>query len=114
MNLFFTLLFGALLLTACSPNYDSFAKCLSEKNTLMYGASWCPHCQAQKEKFGSSVEYINYIECAVPSNPSKQTAACEKANITGYPTWVFENNERMSGEVSFEVLKEKSGCALPQ
>ena len=29
----------------------------------MYGAYWCPHCQAQKKVFGESFQYVPYVEC---------------------------------------------------
>src|SRR3989338_281740 len=35
--------------------YDNFAKCLSEKGAVMYGAmDWCKYTQAQKAMFGKS------------------------------------------------------------
>ena len=34
--------------------YDSFAQCLAQKEITMYGAVWCPHCQAQKKEFDNS------------------------------------------------------------
>ena len=36
-----------------SDNHDDFAKCLNEKGLKLYGASWCPHCQEQKQMFES-------------------------------------------------------------
>src|SRR5215467_2633829 len=44
---------------------DAFAKCLTAKNAKMYGAYWCPHCQDQKEMFGSSFQYAPYVECGI-------------------------------------------------
>src|ERR1700756_4791741 len=45
--------------------YDDFARCISAKGAKMYGAFWCPHCEEQKEQFGSSFQYVNYVECGV-------------------------------------------------
>lgn len=70
-----------------AANYDSLAKCLSDKGVKMYGAYWCPHCQNQKKAFGDSFKYINYIECADGQNG--QTQICKDNGITGYPTWEF-------------------------
>ena len=40
--------------------YDNFAKCLTEKGAVMYGAmDWCKFTQAQKAMFGKSFKYIN-------------------------------------------------------
>lgn len=91
-------------------NYDSFAKCLTSNGVKFYGASWCPHCNRQKEDFGDSMKYINYIECASPGGG--QTEECENARITAYPTWEFEGGKRMVGELSFQQLAENTGCAL--
>ncbi|MBI2023751.1 hypothetical protein HYT01_04300 [Candidatus Giovannonibacteria bacterium] len=92
---------------------DEFAKCLESKQIFFYGAFWCPHCQNQKKMFGSSTKYLPYIECSALDGKS-QLPVCKAANITGYPTWVFADGSRESGEVPLEKLAEKSGCALPQ
>lgn len=89
--------------------YDDLAKCLAAKNVKMYGAYWCSHCQAQKKAFGNSWQYIKYIECSLPGGKG-QTEECNEAGIKGYPTWDFDNGERLSGGVSLEQLGEKSGC----
>ena len=39
---------------------DDFAKCLTEKGAVMYGASWCQYTQAQKRMFGNSMRFIDY------------------------------------------------------
>ena len=94
-----------------SGKYDGLAQCLTEKGTKMYGAYWCSHCKTQKQMFGSSFEKIDYIECSLPGGQG-QTDECNEAKIEGYPTWEFSDGERMSGEVSLEILAEKSGCGL--
>ena len=91
-----------------SGNYDDFAKCLTQNKAKMYGASWCPHCQAQKKMFGSSFQYVDYVECAEGNGQAK---ACSDAGITGYPTWDF-NGKRKSGELTVADLSDNSGCSL--
>ena len=95
---------------APSGKYDDFAKCLTEKGAVFYGASWCPHCNEQKEMFGDSMQYVKYVECA--SDDGGQTEACSQKKITGYPTWEI-NGELSPGKQSFEELSSKTGCALP-
>lgn len=87
--------------------YDAFAKCLSQKGATMYGAEWCGHCKKQKESFGSSFSYVNYVEC--PENE----ALCTSQGIRGYPTWII-NGQKYEGEQSFEALNQATGCSLPQ
>lgn len=91
--------------------YDDFAKCLTDSGAKFYGAYWCPHCSNQKELFGSSIKYVNYIECD-PRGNNAQPQACESAGITGYPTWVFADGSRGSGEQSLQQLAIKTGCVL--
>lgn len=90
-----------------NSNIDNFAKCLNDKNVVMYGAYWCPHCKKQKQLFGKSFEYINYVECTI------ETKKCEEEEIKGYPTWIFEDGTRISGQMSFEQLSNKSSCPAP-
>ena len=91
---------------------DGFAQCLTAKGVTMYGASWCPHCARQKELFGRAFRYATYVECALPGNPNAQTRQCTDAGIQGYPTWVFADGTRKSGELTLQELSEKTGCAL--
>ncbi|MEI6280815.1 MAG: hypothetical protein WCP17_02325 [bacterium] len=92
--------------------YDVFATCLKDKGAIFYGAFWCPHCQAQKKLFGSSVKFLPYVECSTPDG-SAQTQICIDKKITGYPTWAFTDGSELSGEVSFAQLAEKTSCVLP-
>jgi hypothetical protein len=105
------ILVGGILLAsrppAVSANYDDFAKCLSSKGAVMYGAYWCPHCQNTKKNFGDSFQYVNYVECTV------DIKKCTDANITGYPTWTFSSGTRLEGEQSFSDLAKASSCTLP-
>ncbi|HDL75047.1 MAG TPA: hypothetical protein ENH06_01520 [bacterium] len=91
--------------------YDEFAKCLSNEGVKIYGAYWCPHCKNQKEMFGNSWQYVEYIECSLPGG-SGQKQVCKDAKINSYPTWEFKDGERKTGELSFEQLKEKTKCEI--
>src|SRR3989344_5640597 len=93
--------------------YDAFAQCLKEKETVFYGAFWCPHCQVQKEMFGKSARYLPYVECSLP-NGNGQTPVCEQKVIKGYPTWEFADGSRLAGEVKLQTLSERTGCPLPE
>lgn len=82
----------------------SFAECLTEKGAVMYGADWCPHCQNQKRMFGGAFSLVNYVEC--PDDPQR----CLDAGIEGYPTWIFADGTKLTGEQKLETLAEKTGC----
>lgn len=101
--------------TALRPDpheYDAFAKCLSEKNIVMYGAYWCPHCQDQKRMFRDSWEFVKYIECASPGDPYTPTEQCKAAGVASYPTWVFPGGSKVGGTQEFDKLAKISGCPL--
>lgn len=78
--------------------YDDFAKCLSEKGAVMYGAmGWCKYTQAQKAMFGRSFKYINYHEFT------------ELPGIKKTPTWVISGKWHENTQ-SFDKLAELTGC----
>ena len=103
---------GLLIIPKFIPGkFDAFATCLKEKNVTYYGAYWCPNCQNQNAMFGNSKKHLTYIECGIPGGKG-QTEVCEKAGIQGYPTWEFENGERVEGVQTLEFLAEKTGCEI--
>ena len=91
---------------------DAFAQCLTAKQAKMYGAFWCPHCEDQKEKFGSSFQYAPYIECGIKGSQGIQ-AVCTQAGIKRFPTWVFADGTRVEGEHDLQFLGDQTGCSLP-
>ena len=95
-----------------SSKLDGFAQCLKTSGAEFYGAFWCPHCQAEKALFGSSLEYLPYIECSNPDNT--QTQVCIDKKIESYPTWYFKDGSTQSGELSLAQLADKTQCVLPQ
>ncbi|MDD5340546.1 MAG: hypothetical protein PHV13_04845 [Candidatus ainarchaeum sp.] len=106
------LLLCAIVLCGCTENLnqDAFAKCLGQKGVKMYGAEWCGHCESQKDAFGASWQYVNYVECADPTGT--QAPACRDAGITGYPTWEFANGSRSEGQLSLDELGAITGCEM--
>jgi thiol-disulfide isomerase/thioredoxin len=93
--------------------YDAFATCLKDKGAIFYGAYWCPHCQAQKKLFGSSVNLLPYVECST-ADASGQTQICIDKGIKSYPTWVFADGTTLNGEIPLQQLADKTACVLPQ
>lgn len=85
---------------------EGFARCLTEAGATMYGTDTCSFCQAQKRLFGKSFKYVDYANCNYGTR-------CQEAGITGYPTWVMPDGERLTGLQEIDVLAERSGCALP-
>ncbi|MBI2646852.1 hypothetical protein HYW99_00055 [Candidatus Woesearchaeota archaeon] len=80
--------------------YDKFAKCLTDKGAVMYGAmDWCKFTQAQKAMFGKSFEYIDYRDYN------------ELSGIKKTPTWVI-NGAWHENVQSFEKLTSLTGCEV--
>lgn len=85
--------------------YDDFAKCLAEKDIVMYGAEWCSGCKNQKMMFGKSFKYVNYVEC--PQNPS----LCVENGVNRYPSWIIDGRLYI-GVQDLQTLGSLSGCEL--
>ncbi len=94
-------------------NLDDFAKCLTESGAMMYGKYNCGYCLEQKESFGESWQYMNYVECGIEGQPYFQVEECRHARIEGYPTWRFADGSEVLGAPSFIILAAKTGCDLP-
>lgn len=79
--------------------YDEFAKCLTDKDAVMYGAiRSCKYTQAQAAMFGKSFNYVNYKE------------ATELPGIKVTPTWVI-GGKRYERVQSFDNLASITGCS---
>ena len=88
-----------------------FAQCLTEKGVVFYGAFWCSHCQAQKRAFGSAQKSLPYVECSNPDHSMNDT--CKAVGIEKYPTWIFSDGSRLTGEIPLETLALKTACPAP-
>lgn len=80
------------------PKIRALAEHLTEEGVLFYGASWCPHCQEQKELFGASARRLPYVECSPAGRNAPQAPSCTRAGVQTYPTWVI-NGRAIVGEV---------------
>lgn len=94
------------------PTLRALAIHLSDSGAKMYGASWCPHCQQQKEMFGASAKRLPYVECSSGGPNSPQMAICSNMNIRVYPTWVI-NGTRTEEVLPIERLSSLTGFKPP-
>ena len=99
----------SVLAIGCSNNNnqngenDLLAQCLTEKGAVMYGTEWCSHCKAQKEAFGSSFKYVDYVDCDLNQD------RCTEAGVKGYPTWNIDG-KNYPGAQPLERLASLAGC----
>src|SRR3989344_3290157 len=85
--------------------YDNFAKCLSEKNAVVYGNDFCQYTGRQLNMFGKAEKYLDYVKCA------NNKELCDSKQVKITPTWEI-NGKILEGIQSFEKLAEASGCSL--
>ncbi len=110
-----------LIMTPGKPSkLDDFAKCIKNAGVTFFGAFWCPHCQAQKARFGKSAQYLPYVECSTPDGQG-QAQVCKDAGIVTYPTWEFPAGlnssttvSRHTGEMELTDLAQATSCVLPK
>lgn len=93
--------------------YDAFATCLGEKGATFYGAWWCPHCNNQKKLFGNAKRLLPYEECST-ADGNGRLPICDEKGVESYPTWIFADGSKLTGEISLEELASKTLCELPK
>lgn len=89
------------------PKVRALAEHLTKSNAKFYGAYWCPHCNDQKELFGSSAHRLPYIECSPQGARAPQARICSDAGIQVYPTWTI-NGRRYQGVLTLAELARHS------
>ena len=72
------------------PYLKGLAQHLQQVDATFYGASWCPHCKEQKELFGASADRLPYVECSPSGRNAPRAAACMRAGVDRYPTWIID------------------------
>ena len=96
-------IFGVLVagISSAAGDLNDFARCVTKAGATYYGASWCPHCAAQNNLFGSAFRWIRYVDC---------TKGCR--GVHSFPTWEFADGSRYPGVASLSVLASRTGCPL--
>lgn len=85
--------------------YDEFAKCLNEKQVVIYGNDFCQYTTRELNFFGNSDKYLNYVKCI------ENKEICDSKGVKITPTWEI-NGKMYEGVQSLEKLSELSGCKL--
>ncbi len=102
-SIIFVLIAGSVgfsYINSKKPSYlDDFAKCLTEKGAVMYGASWCQYTAAQKKMFGNSMKFIDYRDFS------------ENPEVKLTPTW-FINGNKYENTQSLDKLSAITGCVI--
>jgi thiol-disulfide isomerase/thioredoxin len=107
------LIAASLATPSASPTPESQAKHLTKIHSKMYGAYWCPHCQAQLTMFGKEAsQLLDLTECDASGKDAKPEL-CKKEKVMGYPTWIIKNR-RYSGTQSLTALANASRYLGPR
>ena len=92
--------FGFNFVQSQKPAFlDDFAKCLTEKGAVMYGATWCKYTSAQKGMFGNSFKFINYKDFS------------KNLDVRITTTW-FINDNKYENTKSLDRLASITGCII--
>ena len=105
---------GVIVFAVASPTanviagegeFDEFAQCLTDEGAIFFGTEWCGFCQQQKDMFGPSLQYVDFVDCDENRN------TCMQEGIRGYPTWKIDG-ELYSGVQQMNRLSDLTGCPL--
>ena len=89
---------------AINENVDEFAECVGE-NSVLYFSPTCSHCIRQKKMFGTSVSYLNMVDCTL------ERELCSEKQLAGVPAWEI-NGEIHYGVQDFDILSDLTGCEV--
>lgn len=101
----------SILVITARKDYTGFATCLVDEGYVMAGTEWCPHCQNQKKLFKGAFEDV-LIPAGAYKNCDVDTDWCQENGVTGYPTWLTSEGNRLPGVQSLSTLAQVSGCPL--
>ncbi len=90
----------------------AFAKALRDAGVQFFGAAWCPFCTEQKNLFQDGYKYLPFVEVTNPDRTPNSIGTSE--NITTYPTWKFQNGQKVTGVQTLAQLSTLSGIAIPK
>ncbi|MCJ7739894.1 hypothetical protein MUP32_01075 [Candidatus Microgenomates bacterium] len=83
---------------------ESLAKCLTERHFKMYGTDTCSSCKLQKDFFGDSFRYINYVDCEI------EKTLCDAKGLHAFPVWEDDTGKQYKGAIELSVLANLTGC----
>ncbi|MFB6246851.1 MAG: hypothetical protein ABEI74_04660 [Candidatus Pacearchaeota archaeon] len=111
------LVWGIVSIVSGLGQYDEFAQCLVKNDVKMYGNDNCPHCQRQKNLFGSSWSIMkeNYVRCGGPGATPESMRRCQEAGVQSTPTWQFSDNTTQAGVMQMEELDQRvEACEITE
>ncbi len=90
----------------------AFAKALRDAGVQFFGADWCPFCTEQKQLFQDGGQFLPFVEVTNPDRSLNAIGIAE--NITNFPTWEFQNGDRLEGVRTLATISQKAGIPIPK
>jgi uncharacterized membrane protein len=90
------------------PYLRALATHLRRTGARFYGASWCEHCNHQKDLFGASADRLPYVECSPGGRGRPAAAICTSAGVRSFPTWDIDG-QRHLGAITPDRLAKLTG-----
>lgn len=104
-----TVYVGKRVARESSQQAQDLADYLVKKRVVLAGTYWCPHTSRQKELLGrQAFAKIPYVECSGKGYGGNPTW-CISKQVDGYPTWVFPDGKRISGERPLDEIAMEVG-----
>ncbi|OGE75429.1 MAG: hypothetical protein A3C85_02940 [Candidatus Doudnabacteria bacterium RIFCSPHIGHO2_02_FULL_48_21] len=95
-----------------SEDYTDFVEHLNRRGWVYYKSYTCSNCKRQEKLLGEAYKGLNAVECH-PKGPNGNPQLCLQKNITKTPTWLLEENGkvtvRLEGLQPIEELMKISG-----
>lgn len=89
----------------------ALAKAIAASGAQFFGADWCPACRDQKALFEDGADFLPFVEA---TNPDQSLNDVGNANdVTALPTWVFDDETRVTGVQDVETLARLAGVEIP-
>lgn len=86
---------GSVAGTTTNENSDyleKLAKFMTDQGMVIYGSYQSPETKSQKDLFGESSQFLNYVECDA-TGTSANSDECISQNVNVYPTWIYNGTK---------------------
>ena len=86
---------------------ERLAKFMNDQGMVIYGSYQSSETKSQKDLFGNSSQFLNYVECDA-TGPSANPDECLSQSVNVYPTWIY-NGQKYVGDQSLSKLASYVG-----
>lgn len=84
---------------------EQFAKCLGQRDVVLYTWTHCRDCETQKWYFGDYLKYLKVEECDTYEE-------CDSLPVSSFPSWSFYGTIYEEKLLDLQAISKYSGCQL--